>query len=116
MPPPPPPQMPQYLTILMTERGRHYVCMILALPMTPPPSHDATILKYLNDRERGVIIFAGFWRHPPYPTPTTPQYLTILMTERGDTIIFCRILAPPQCPPSQCPPPKLPRRHNTNLF
>ena len=32
------------------------------------------------------------------------------MTERGGTIIFCRILAPPmQCPPT------LPRRHNTYL-
>ena len=51
----PPPQTPQYLTILMTERGRHYVCRILAPPMPPPP--DATILNYLSDRERGRHYF-----------------------------------------------------------
>ena len=27
------------------------------------------------------------------------------MTERGVTIIFCRILAPPQCPPTTYTPP-----------
>ena len=57
--PPPPhaptPQTPQYLTILMTDRVRHYVCRILAPTM--PPSHDATILNYLNDRERGRHYF-----------------------------------------------------------
>ena len=70
-PPPSPPQTPQYLTILMTERGRHYVCRILEPPMPPPQP------------------------------PTTPQYLTtcILMTEGGGAIIFCRILAPPNAPP-----------------
>ena len=84
-PPPPPqcplPQTPQYLTILMPERGRHYVCRILAPPM-PPPSHDATILHYLNGREGAPLFFAGFWRPPP-PLPKTSQYLTILMTGRG---------------------------------
>ena len=35
----------------------------------------------------------------PPPPPPMPQYLFILVTERGCTIIFCRILAPPQCPP-----------------
>ena len=37
--------------------------------------------------------------------PTTPKYLIILMTERerGGAIIFCRILALPQCPPPQTP-------------
>ena len=70
---PPPPSTPQYLTILMTERGGHIIfCRILA-----PPSPDAKILNYLNDRERG-----------------------------GGAIIFCRILAPPNAPP-------LTRRHNT---
>ena len=37
---------------------------------------------------------------PPIPPSQTPQYLTILMTERGGAIIFCRILAPPNAPPS----------------
>ena len=72
--PPHPPQTPQYLTILGAERGRHYVCRILASPMPPPPpSNDATILSYPNGRER------------------------------GGAIIFCRILAPPNAPPSQTP-------------
>ena len=71
-PPPnaPPPQTPQYLTILMTERGRHYVCRSLAPPMPLPPSHDATILNYLNDRERGSHYFLydfGALNAPPPP-------------------------------------------------
>ena len=34
------------------------------------------------------------------PPPQTPQYLTILMTEReGALLSFCRILAPPMPPP-----------------
>ena len=64
----PPPLMPQYLTILMTEREYAIIfCKLLAPRNAPPP-------------------------------PLTPQYLTILMTERGDAIIFCRILAPPNAP------------------
>ena len=108
--PPPLPQTPQYLTILRTERGRHYVCRILApsMPPTPPPSNDATILNYLNNRERegAPLFFIGFWRPlMPPPPPQTPQYLTILITERGRHYV-CRILAPPIAPPP-------PRRHNT---
>ena len=99
---PPPPQTLQYLTILRTEKGkgRHYVCRILAPSM--PPSHDATILNYLNDRERAgaPIFFIGFWRPQcPSSSPQTPQYLTILMTERGRHYV-CRILAPPMPPPT----------------
>ena len=48
-------------------------------PMPP------TIPKYftiLMTQMRDAIIFVGFWR-PPMPTPQTPQYLTILLTERG---------------------------------
>ena len=123
---PPPPQTPQYLKILMTKRGRYYLCKILTPPM--PPSHDATVLNYLNDRERegAPLSFVGFWRPPSSPNatilnylidrergrhyllldfsapPLTPQYLTILMTERGGAIMFCRILSPPS-----------PKRHNT---
>ena len=64
-----PPQTPQYLTILKTEKGRHYVCRILAPPI-PPPSHDATILNYLNDRGRGRhYFFIGFWRPQCPPSP-----------------------------------------------
>ena len=76
-----------------------------------PPSSDATILNYLNDGERGApLSFIGYLALPPPPNdpppndpPPTPQYLTSLMTERerGDAIIFCRILAPP--PPPQTP-------------
>ena len=57
-----------YLTILITERGRHYVCRILAPPMSP--SHDATILNYLNDRVRGRHYFLqDFGAPPPLPSP-----------------------------------------------
>ena len=68
----------------------------------PPPPTDATILNYLNDRERGALLFiVGFWR-PPMTPLQTPQYFTILMTEReGAPLSFCKILAPP---PPQCPP------------
>ena len=65
----PPPQMPQYLTILMTEREGAPLsfCRILAHPNAPPP----TIPKYftiLMTEMRDAIIFVGFWR-PPMPTP-----------------------------------------------
>ena len=76
------------------------------------------------------------------PSLQTSQYLTILMTERGGAIIFCRILAPPNAPPPpqtsqyltilmiergcaiifcrilpppNAPPPPLPRRHSTDV-
>ena len=62
----PPPQMPQTLTILMTEREGVplSVCRILA----PPPP----ILKYftiLMTVMRDAIIFVGFWRHPMPSNP-----------------------------------------------
>ena len=42
------------ITILITERGRHYLFGILAPPpQCPPPYPDATTLNDLNDRERG---------------------------------------------------------------
>ena len=132
----PPPPTPQYLFLLMTERGGTIIfCRILAPPQCPPQSSDATILISLNDRQGALLSFLGFLRPPmppspdttiinnlndrggggrhyvcsisappmPPPHPTTPQYLTILMTERGGSIVFCRILVPPP----------LPRRHNT---
>ena len=100
MPPPHTPPTPQYLFILMTERAPIIFCRILAHPM-PPLSPNATILTILiTEKGRHYVcrILA-----PPMPPPplTTPQYLTILMTERGSAIIFCRILAPPPLmPPS----------------
>ena len=52
--PPPLPLTPQYLTILMTEGAGITFCRILAPPPPmPTPSHDTTILNYLNDREKG---------------------------------------------------------------
>ena len=139
-PPNAPHPTPQYLTILMTERGAPLSFVGFWRPSMPPPP-DATILNYLNDRERGryyllwdfvappppmsgggpdatilnylndregvgaPLSFVGFWRPPMPPRRPTPQYLAILMTERGGAIIFCGILAPPNAPP--------PRRHNT---
>ena len=49
---PPPPTIPKYFTILMTEMRDSYFCRILA-PPNAPPSPDAKILNYVNDRERG---------------------------------------------------------------
>ena len=46
-----------WLHNLNDREGRHYVRRILASSMPPPPSHDATTLNYLNDRERGAIFF-----------------------------------------------------------
>ena len=95
----------QYLNILMTERGAPLsFCRILSPPQCPPPP-DYKILDYLNDRDGGRYYFFRILA-PPMPPPTchlTPQYLTILMTERGAPLSFCRILSPPQCPP----PPRL---------
>ena len=68
-------------------------------PNAPPPSPDATILNYLNDREVAGIIFCRILAPPNAPPPMTPQYLTILMTERRGAIIFCRTLAPLNAPP-----------------
>ena len=84
----------------MTKRGDVIIfCRTLAPPQCPPHSPDATILIYLNDRDRGGdIIFCRILAPPQCPPhPPTPRYLTILMTERGGAIF--RILAPPMPPP-----------------
>ena len=81
--PPPPPQTPQYLTILMTERGRHYLCRILAPPMTPPLPTPQFLTVLMTERG-GAIIFCRILAPPQCPPPPhAPQYLTILMTGRG---------------------------------
>ena len=84
-----PPLLPtsQCLTILMTERGRHYHCRILVPPM--PPSPDAPILNNLNDRGGGGRYYYCSILVPQCPPP--PR-------KRGGAIIFCRILAPPNAP------------------
>ena len=94
-----PPLTPKYLTILLTERGGAIVfCRVLAPPNDPPPP-DATILNYLRDREGAGITFSRILAPPnALPPPPTPQYLTILMTERGGAIILCRTLPPPPSP------------------
>ena len=96
---PPPPLTPKYLTILMTERGGAIVfCRILAPPNDPPPP-DATILNYLTDREGAGITFSRILARPPNAPPPTPapQYLTILMTERGRHYLM-QDFAPPPLP------------------
>ena len=106
MSPPHTPPTPQYLFIVMTERGRHYLLYNFSAPSMPPPSPEATILIYLNDREGAPLFYVGLWRPPPPNAPHPPQtsqYLTILMTERGSAIIFCRIVAPPNTPPPPSP-------------
>ena len=61
-----------------------------------PPNAPPQTPQYLTIllTERGAGITFCRILAPPPPSPT-PQYLTILMTERGGGIIFCRILAPP---------------------
>ena len=125
-----PPTIPKYFTILMTEMRDAIIFVGCWRPPNAPPSPDATILNYLNDREVAGIIFCRILA----PPPMTPQYLTILMTERRGAIIFCRTLAPLNAPPDAtilnylydregggaiffcrilAPPPPFPRRHNT---
>ena len=135
----PPPRMPQYLIILMTEReeaplsfcrilgatppphdskilyylnnrdeGHYYLCRILA----PPPPY-ATILNYLNDRERRApLSFVEFGAPPPNDPPPPPDvtilnYLTDREGRGAAGIAFCRILALP--PPNAPPPPPTPQ-------
>ena len=57
--------------------------------------------KNLNDRDEGRYYFCRTLAPPNAPPLLTPQYLTILMTERGGGGIICRILAHP--PPPQTP-------------
>ena len=88
--------------------------------LRPTSSPDATMLNYLNDRERGApLSFIGFCPPPPDttilltkrgagitlcrilapPPPTTQQYLTKLMTERGAPLSFVGLCPPlPQTP------------------
>ena len=72
------------------------------LPQCPTP--DATILNYFNDRDGGRQYFCRILAPPPPthfpPPPLAPQYLTILMTERGGAIIFLGFWCPP---PTQTP-------------
>ena len=78
----------------------------------PPPSPDAKIINYLNNRERRApSSFVGFWRPPmtPSPPPQTSQYLTTLLTERGGAprvLPFVGFLRPPMPPPSPPPTPQ----------
>ena len=88
-PPPPmsPPRTPQYLTILMTERGRHYFCSILApLNALPPPTPQyLTIL--MTELEGAPLSFIGFWR-PPIPLSPDATILNNLNDREGGAIIF----------------------------
>ena len=73
---------PPDVTILMTERGRHYVCRISAPPMLPPPTAPQYLTILMTERERrGVILFCRILAPPT--SPQTSQYLTIFMTGRG---------------------------------
>ena len=108
--PPMPPTIPKYFTILMTEMRDfgapppppvppspdatilNYLndsegCATIFCRVLAPPPLDVTILNYLNDRQRGggaPLSFVGFWHLPMTPPPQMTQYLTILMTERGE--------------------------------
>ena len=63
----------------MTKRGGAIIfCRILAPPQCPPPSPDATILIYLNDREGVPLSFVGFWQPPPSLMPPPSPDATIL--------------------------------------
>ena len=73
--PPPPPLTPQYLTILMTERGGESF-IVFWCPPPNAPSPDATVLHYLNDRERGAIIFCRILATPNAPPPLPRRHNT----------------------------------------
>ena len=48
--------------------------------------------------------FVGFWRPPMTPPPPqTPQYLTILQTERGRALPLVGFWRPPMPPPPPTP-------------
>ena len=89
----------------MTKR-RGAIIRILAPPNAP--LHDSKILYYLNDRDEGRYYFCRILANPPMPLPPllTPQYLTILLTERGGgggggrALPFVGFWRPPRCPPS----------------
>ena len=104
-PPQCPPPSPD-ATILIYHNGREregtiIFCRILAPPQCPPPpTHTPPTPQYLFILI-GVMIFCRILappQCPPPPPPQTPQYLTILRTERGRHYV-CRILAPPMPPP-----------------
>ena len=73
----------------MTERGDAIIyCKILA-PLNAPFTRRHNNYNYLNNREGAPLSFWDFGAPPNVPPPTqTPQYLTILMTERGGSIIL----------------------------
>ena len=79
--PPPPPLTPQYLTMLQTERGWALPLVRFWRPPIPPPSPDATILNYLNDREGAPLSYAGLCPPPPSPDATILNDLN--ESERG---------------------------------
>ena len=83
----------------MTERGSAIVfCRILAPPNDPPPP-DATILNYFTDREETGITFSRILAPPNAPPPPpTPQYLAILMAERGAPLSYAGLCPPPPSP------------------
>ena len=92
---PPSPLGPQYCSILMEERGGAIIfCRILASPPPFPDATILNYLDD-KERGRHYLCRILAPPVTPPPPPPTPQYLTILMPERGGAIIFCRILAPP---------------------
>ena len=77
-----PPTIPKYFTILMAEM-RDAIIFVGFWRPPMPPSPDATILNYLKTERGRALSFVGFWRPQCPPPPMTPQYLNILMIERG---------------------------------
>ena len=77
-------------------------CRILVPPHAMPPQHTPPTPQYVFIL-MGVIIFCRILALPNAPPPQTPQYLTILRTERGRHYV-CRILAPPMPPPPATTP------------
>ena len=78
--------------------------------MPPPPSADATIFNYLNERERegrhDLLKDFGAHQWPPLPDATILNYYYWQKGGGGGAdITFCRMLAPLNAP--------LPQRHNT---
>ena len=98
MPPPPPPHDSKILYYLNDrDEGRYYFCRILAPPPMPPTSPDATIYLTILMTERGrALPFVGFWR-PPSHDAAILNYLND--REKGRHYLFSMILAPLNPPP-----------------
>ena len=92
-----------FISIIFFPTIRNYVNDREVAPLSfgrilapPPPRFQK--LYYLNDRDEGRYYFCRI-----LAPPLTPQYLTILMTERGRALSFVGFWRLPMPPPPMTP-------------